>query len=368
MRLTQVTCLVAALLVLLPVVTAAQGFPATVVVAETTRTMLAPTVTVPGTVVSRDDARISAEVEGQLTWVADVGTRVDEGAPIAQIDDTTLRFQQEEYKGLVARERARLKFLEPEVGRLRQLAAENNAAKSRLDQTESDLDVARSDLIVASARLKQVEDQLKRTVIRAPFAGIITQRLTNAGERVSVGDRVVRLVNPAAVEVVARAPLNSVAYIREGTSLELHNDFRSGEGIVRTIVPFGSPDSHMFEARLNVPAELWTVGESVRLSMPTAELREVLAVPRDALVLRREGTSVFRVNVETGDDGQQVSRAERVSVATGLGDGDLIEVSGDLSVGDIVVVRGAERLQPGQAVVVKDSPAGKANSPGLAGN
>ena len=98
----------------------------------------------------------------------------------------------------------------------------------------------------------------------------------------------------------------------------------------------------MFEVRLDVDPAIWTVGESVRLSMPTADVKHVLAVPRDALVLRREGASVFKVK----DD----STVEQVNVITGLGDGSHIEVIGDLAEGDQVVIRGAERLEPGMEV------------------
>jgi RND family efflux transporter MFP subunit len=180
------------------------------------------------------------------------------------------------------------------------------------------------------------------TQIRAPFDGLITERLRNIGERLNVSDEVIRIVNPNALEVVARAPLNTVNFIADGAILQLHNDFREGEASVRTIVPFGNPQSHMFEVRLNVDPELWTVGESVRLSMPTANVKEVLAVPRDALILRREGASVFRIN----DD----MTAEQINVITGLGDGSHIEVIGELKAGDRVVTRGAERLGDGMTV------------------
>jgi multidrug efflux pump subunit AcrA (membrane-fusion protein) len=113
---------------------------------------------------------------------------------------------------------------------------------------------------------------------------------------------------------------------------------------VRTIVPFGNPQSHMFEVRLEVNPEIWTVGESVRLSMPTAVEEEVLTVPRDALILRREGTSVFKVNADM--------TVEQVSVITGLGDGSYIEVNGELDPGDPVVTRGAERLSTGMMVTL----------------
>ncbi|MDH3546777.1 MAG: efflux RND transporter periplasmic adaptor subunit, partial [Gammaproteobacteria bacterium] len=112
-----------------------------------------------------------------------------------------------------------------------------------------------------------------------------------------------------------------------------------------------------FEVRLNADAEIWTVGESVRVSMPTANVKEVLAVPRDALVLRREGASVFKVNADM--------TVEQVNVITGLGDGDHIEVIGELNPGDRVVMRGAERLNTGMTVTING---GQANGAGAAAN
>lgn len=188
------------------------------------------------------------------------------------------------------------------------------------------------------------------TQIRAPFNGIVTEKLRNIGERLNVADEVIRLVDPNSIEVVARAPLNTVNFIKTNDVLALHNDFREGEGSVRAIVPFGNPQSHMFEVRLNVDPEIWTVGESVRVSMPTAAAKEVLTVPRDALVLRREGAFVFRIDAE--------SKAEQVNVITGVGAENFIEIIGDINAGDRVVTRGAERLNTGMAVDVTEDQGG----------
>ncbi len=341
----------------LPMAAAAQGMPPPpVTVATVTQTRLAPTISVPGTVISREDSRLAAEVEGRLTWVAEVGTTVAAGDSVARIDDKQLKLQQAENRGLVAREQARLTFLVPEVERLRSLAAQDNLAKSQLEQTISDLGVARSDVIVAQARLEQTEDLLARASIEAPFDGTVTERLQNIGERVNTGQQIVRLVSAGELEIVARAPLQAVHFLDVGGDVAMHNDYRAATGKVRTIVPFGNPESHMFEVRIDVDPQKWIVGESVRVSVPTAEPQEVTAVPRDALVLRREGTSVYRINDDVcGDDETPCQTAEQISVVTGLGDGTMIQISGDVHPGDSVVVRGAERLRPGQPVTVTGS-------------
>ena len=321
--------------------------PAPVVVTDTAQLrMLAPTIELPGTVVSRYDARLASELEAKLEWIAEVGTEVSEGDTVARLDNITFRLRQMEAESRVTREQARVTFLRSERSRLEQLAKSNLSAKSQLDQVVSELAVAESDEAVARAQLGLAQVAMHVTEIRAPFDGIVTERLRNIGERLNVADEVIRLVDPGSLEIVARAPLNTVNFIADKDVLEIHNDFRQGQAPVRTIVPFGNPQSHMFEVRLDADAAVWTVGESVRLSMPTAAEKEVLAVPRDALILRREGASVFKVLAD--------NTVEQIRVITGLGAGSHIEVIGDLAPGDQIVVRGAERLSTGTAVSISN--------------
>ena len=316
--------------------------PAAVVVARAELTHMAPAVDVPGTVVSRYDARLASELSAKLDWIADVGTEVSKGDTVARLENITFRLLEMEAQSRVDREKARVTFLRSERARLERLSQENLSAKSQLDQTISDLAVAESDQAIAEAQLGQAKVSMYVTEIRAPFDGVVTEKLRNIGERLNVADEVIRLVDPRSIEIVARAPLNTVNFVSEDDVLTLHNDFRTGEGSIRTIVPFGDPQSHMFEVRMNVDPDVWTVGESVRVSMPTAVAREMLTVPRDALVLRREGTFVFRIDDE--------NKAEQVRVLSGLGAGDRIEVVGDLVTDDRVVIRGAERLSTGMIV------------------
>ena len=320
--------------------------PAPVEVVDAKMTILAPTLDIPGTVVSRNDAKLAAEVPGRLTWVAEIGAYIEEGESVARIEDTFLRLQKQEFEGIVDSVNSRRGFLEREVRRLRTLTKQNIAAKNQLDQTESDLASAESDMGVATARLRQTEVQLSRTKIVAPFRGIVTERLQNPGEHASPGVAVVRLIQPDDIEVVARAPLASLSYVTEGSELLVIGDRHQGAGTVRTLVPFGDGRSHLFEIRVTLPATPWKIAESVRLGVPSAESIEVLAVPRDALVLRREGTTVFKIV----DD----NIAERITVTTGLGAGGMIQITGGIDVGDRVVIRGAERLRDGQQVDIQE--------------
>lgn len=321
------------------------GGASPVEVDEAKLTTMAPTMQVAGTVVSRTDAYLSAEVDGRLIQVAEPGQRVELGDVIAKIDDQTLTLRAQELRAEIARVNARLTFLEAELKRFQRLAETNLAAVSQIEQTRADRDVAKSDLDVANSRLAQVETQLDRTEIKAPFPGLVVERVAQAGERVGVGARVVRLYNPDDLEVVARAPLNYYRYVKPDDILGVTAREDEIEAVVRRVYSVGGENSHVFELRLDLDTAL-AVGQTVRVTIPTADLRQVLAVPRDALVLRGDGIAVFIVDED--------STARRIRVTTGIGAGDWIEVMGPIKAGDRVVIRGNERLRPGQEVSVRE--------------
>jgi RND family efflux transporter MFP subunit len=176
---------------------------------------------------------------------------------------------------------------------------------------------------------------------------VVVERLTMPGERVDEGQDVVRLVDQQHLEIVARAPLDFYPYVREGMRLGISAGKQQGFAMVRRVVALGGRSTHQFEMRLDIEDIRLPVGQALRLAVPMADPVEVLSVPRDALVLRPEGITVFIVGAD--------DMAQQVSVTTGIGAADRIEVQGDLSAGDRVIIRGNERLQPGQKVTVQGS-------------
>ncbi|MGD8591935.1 MAG: efflux RND transporter periplasmic adaptor subunit [Gammaproteobacteria bacterium] len=321
------------------------GRPSPVIVADAKLQLLAPVTWVSAAVISLNDARLATEVEGQLRKVAKVGTLVGENDVVARIDNTFIKIRIDELHAAVERERARLQFLFQEVVRLEKLAKQNAAAQTRLEQTQSEREVAKNELEIANTRLRQAREELARHVVRAPFPGVIAERFMRPGERAAVGDEVVRLIDANDLEIQARAPLASINYITEGMRLDVKTDVGDHvEATLRTIVPIGDARSRLLDLRLDFAGVNWRVGQPVRVALPTAVAKQVLAVPRDALVLRRDGSSIFKIN--------QDGVAEKVSVEIGIASGDYVEVKGDLKDGDPVVIRGGERLRPGQKVQI----------------
>jgi RND family efflux transporter MFP subunit len=310
---------------------------------------MAPRAWVSGTVVSRDDARLAAEIPGRLVEVAEIGTAAQRGAVVARIDTGPLELQRRRDEAGIRRLEARLTYLDRQLERLRKLTAEQISARVRLDELEAEREMAHQDLELARITLDQTLDQLKRSAVRAPFPGQVVERLRQPGEAVDQGTEVVRLVNVARPEIRARVSPEAVAHLRTDALLTLLFAGHTAEGRVRTIVPVGDDRSRLFEIRLRLPEGLSPhplVGTAVRVEVPEGTARSAVTIPRDALVLRSGRSWVFRV---TGDT------AERRDVETGTARGDRVEILSGIEAGDRVVVRGAERLTDGQRVVESSS-------------
>jgi RND family efflux transporter MFP subunit len=331
---------------LAPLAAQAQGQdrPASVQVSRAQVRQLAPTVHATGLVQSRAAADLAASVSGRLQWVAEPGTAVKEGAPVARMDIRELSLARAEQAARVKRATVNLGSLDRELDRLR--ASGNAVSRFTVDQAQANRDLAAADLEVARALLAQTDDQLARSRITAPFDGVVSDRMHRAGEELARGDVVARLVNPDQLEIRLFLPLRHVRAIQVGHVVNVTADRKKFTAAVSSIVPAGDPRSQSFEVLVKAPPVegLLAPGNTVEVELPLGTPQRKLAVHRDALIIRAEGLYVYKVN---GDE-----RAERVQVKAGVADGDWVAVDGQLKAGDQVIVRGAELLRGNERIQV----------------
>jgi RND family efflux transporter MFP subunit len=327
---------------------AAQQPPARVVqVAEVTRSELAPTVAVPGTIYSRNEMQITAGIAGQLEMVAEPGTRVERGQSVARVDQRTLLLQRAEQEALLERAEINLRQLESQLRRQRGLQNESLVSEFELEQTEASRDLAVSDANITKVRIRQIDDQIRRSDVRAPFDGVVISRERRAGEDVARGEVLGQMTDLVNLEVRAFVPLKHLPRTSVGQSLEVFATDARHTGTIRALVPTGDVRSQTFEARVDLPGDAvrhWTIGQLVSVAIPIRAQELALTIPRDALVLRANGSFVFRINPE--------NKAEQVRVEVGDSSGELIAVSGALAEGDRVAIRGAENLSDGADVKI----------------
>ena len=311
------------------------------------RDTFSATLWVSGTVISQNDARIAAETDGRITWVADVGSRIKQGEAIARIDAEDLRLNLADSEAQLSSLKSQLKFRESSMQRFEKLAASNNAAATQLDEAQSQVEMTRQEIKRAEVAIAQIKRRIKQTEVLAPFPGIVVERLVQTGEFVGRGAQVARLVDTEHREIRAQAPLSVAGWIREGMQVSVEHQKRESLSPVSYVIPVGDDRSRMFEVRIEANDPAWIIGSPVRIALPNSEPRELVAIPRDGLVLRGSDIYVMRVKSD--------NTVEKVSVETGIGLGGFVEVIGNVEQGDRIITRGGERIQAGQAVTISDS-------------
>lgn len=324
--------------------------PALVSVAAVERMALAPQSWVSASVHSRSDARMAADVGGRVLALAEIGSRLRRGEALARLDTAALELSMHEQQARVARLEVDAEQAERQLARLRQLGTAGHVSGLQLDEAGARLQSLQAQRRESEAALAQVRLQIERAVPRASFDGIVVERFTTAGESVAAGAPLLRLVDTDNLEVRARAPVALASRLAAGVEVALR--VGGAEHAVRlgTVVPVGDEVSRQLELRLALTGLGLPVGSAVELGLPTETAREVLVVPRDAVLLRREGNHVLRVAAG--------NQAERVDVELGERQGEHIEVRGSLSPGDRVIVRGGERLREGQTIAIFGEQAG----------
>jgi len=310
------------------------------------RDTFSATLWVSGTVISQNDARIAAETDGRITWVADVGSRIEQGEAIARIDAEDLRLDLADSKAQLASLKSQLKYRDSSLQRLQKLAESNNAAATQLDEAQSQLDMTQQEIKRAEVAIAQIKRRIKQTEVLAPFPGIVVERDVQVGEFVSRGAQVARLVDTEHREIRAQAPLSVAGWIREGMQVSVEHQKRESLSPISYVIPVGDDRSRMFEVRIAANDPAWIIGSPVRIALPNSEPRELVAIPRDGLVLRGNDIYVMRVNSD--------NTVEKIAVKTGIGLGGLVEVIGNVEQGDRIITRGGERIQTGQAVTINE--------------
>jgi RND family efflux transporter MFP subunit len=254
-----------------------------------------------------------------------------------------------------ARAQARLASLE--LRRLENLKKSAAFSQARYEDKVAEVaryssEVAEADAAVirAAANLALAELDLARADIRAPYNGVVVVLDATEGAHVNTGAPVVSLVNDESLEIEADVSAGRLAGLVPGREIGIQlDDGQQFTATVRSVIPTESALTRTRPVRFTpnidrVEGLRLATNQSVTVLLPVGELRDVVSVHKDAVIARGSGYTVFVVT-----DGMAQSRRVRLGQAAG----NRFEVLAGLEPGEIVVVRGNERLRPGQAVTYK---------------
>jgi RND family efflux transporter MFP subunit len=315
-------------------------------------------VQVTGTVTSARDARLSVSVGGLVTALhVDAGSRVAAGDLLLELDPELAELQWRSAEAGAEEARNALADARRRLDEARTLAPQRSIAETVVRDLAAEVAEDEAVLQRAEAEAGYRRGILERHQLRAPFAGVISDRLTDLGEWVDPGQAVLNLVAVDELRLDFEVPEDFLAEVTPDTPVTFTLDPFPDEvrrGTVAAVVPVTTPGTRTFLVRVQAqaldPNQRMIPGMSARARLDLATGRRGVVVPRDAVLRFPDGRAVVWV-VEAGEGGP-VAAERRVN--TGLAFDGLVEVSDGLEPGSTVVVEGNASLQNGQRVRVRD--------------
>lgn len=352
----------------------AQG-PALVVVDPVVEEEMAQTTPVLGRLVSRQISEIAARVAGPVEEVlVDVGSRVATGEAMLVLDDSRLATAMDLATAEVAEREAALSAARSELTRAQQdlnrlASLRNSSAFNQANYDSQSMVAAGAEAAVrreqalldrATASLEQATVDFGDATVTAPFPGVVAQRYVAAGDYLTVGRAMIRLVNDQDLELEADVPTERLLGLAPGVEVGfVLDDGTRHQAEVRAIVPEENALTRTRRVRF-IPTfgevlKPLAANQSATVFVPVGAAVSVVTVAKDAVIAGPRGTIVYVV---------ANGMAELRPITIGDAVGDRFQVLSGLAVGDLAVVRGNERLQPGQAVTTGgEMPAGDGATP-----
>ncbi len=250
-----------------------------------------------GTVEAVHQGTISAQTSGRVAEIAfDVNDFVPEGAVVVRLTDTEQRAALQSANANLEETRARLDEAEKEFERISKLFDSKIVSKSSFDQAVANQAATVARINAARSSVATAKEQLGYTVIRAPYAGIVSQRHVEIGELVSPGQAVMSGLSLQSLRINVNVPQSLIDPIRQiGKAFVYVGEKRITAGSL-TFYPVADPVTNTFTVRVNLPegsANLFP-GMFIKVGFVVGESRR-LQVPQSVIVRRSELTGVYVV-------------------------------------------------------------------------
>jgi membrane fusion protein, multidrug efflux system len=230
-----------------------------------------------------------------------------------------------------------------ELRRFQELYDRGFASQARLDTVRAAADAAEARLNAGGARIAD------RT-LRAPFAGVVGLRTASPGQFVRPGDQIGTLDDVSEIKLDFNVPETQIARLRQGVGISARTAAypqRMFTGVIADVDSRIDPTTRTVRVRAMLPNSDGALRPGMLLSVEVqSNPREALAIPEIAILDQVDGAYAYRVNA--GQGGPPVTELVRLEV--GQRSGGMVEVTGGLQAGDLVVTEGVQSVRPGQPV------------------
>lgn len=260
--------------------------------------LFAPVRTAPATVVTLNNARVSAENAGLLQEIRfKVGEKVDRDAVIAKIDCRDAEAELASAEAAAAASKAKNSYDQSRLASARKLSANKNISGDEIDKRRADAQMSSAAVDKAQAELEKSRLAVSRCELKAPFNAVVVDRLASVGDFVSRGSPVLQLLDIESVEVSARIQDIDIESVENGQGHEFVTQNESYPVRLRTIVPLIESRLRSYEARFSFARDGPSPGSAGRLTWasPVPHLPAELLVRRDGLgvFMMRDGLAEF---------------------------------------------------------------------------
>ncbi len=315
-----------------------------------------------GTLKPRGQVQVVAEVAARLLRVLrDEGARVGAGETLAVLDPTDYRLANERAQAALAVADANRAHAQAEKERADNLLKTGGITDRDHLSAQVALKVSEAALAQAKAELAIAGQQLSRTEVKAPFAGRVAKRFSDAGAMLAAGSPLFTLVDDSLFEYEAAVPSRDLAKVRLGAPVRLELDALPGsriEGRIARLQPLVDERSRSFRAVVEVPGRPELVGGLfARALVHVSTVSGALVVPPASLV--RDGSDAAKAEVFVVREGKAVKRP----ITVGVEAPDGVQAASGLAAGDIVVLDPPTALSSGAPVILQN---GSGSSAGAA--
>ena len=337
--------------------------PEDVVVAEQRGFGQGPVIS--GSLQPEQSADLRAEVSGVVLEVLrDDGDEVTAGDLLVRIDPSAHRDQLLSAEAAARAASDALEQAQRQLERMQTLAGRGLIPAQNLEETESRRNQAQSELASARARAVEARQQVERTEVRAPFAGVVSGRQVSGGDTVQVGRELLKVIVPGSMRFEGLIAADQVGRVAVGNPVEFRvNGYpgRSFRGRVSRVDPVANAATRQVQVMVAIDAV--AVGDAAGAVALVAglyaegrievERRQVVTAPASAVV--REGDAAWVWALADGSLRRQAVEAGEQDHRTGL-----VEIVAGLQPGDRMLRRPIGALRDGAAVQVGASAAAPA--------
>jgi len=268
---------------------------------------------------------------------------VKAGDRLVRLDDDLLQTDIAGTRATLEQNQIDVEQAQKDYNRFAALSAQKSVAISEFESYGTKLNRLKKLSTVLEARLDRLLLEQKKKTVRAPFDGLVIENLVEAGEWVNAGGAVISLADNRSFEVHVDIPSSIIPFMTLGEEVTLKVAGQEMQGTFTAIIPRGDVSTRTFIAKFKVPGSKSLIeGMEAQITLPTAEARDSLLVPRDAII------NSFGKNVIFINDNNQ---ARMVDVEVTGHSGNLAGIIGEgIEADQMVVVKGNERIRDGQPV------------------